>query len=102
MEIRRVVAGEFFTNCYVVWGGKPGIAVLIDPADDAPGLLRLLDGLGLIPEAVLLATAAAGGSLGALLGMWLFHHKTRKAKFFLTIPLFLTAHCVLLYLYLSR
>ena len=54
MEIRRVVAGEFFTNCYVVWGGKPGIAVLIDPADDAPGLLRLLDGLGLIPEAVLL------------------------------------------------
>ena len=55
-----------------------------------------------IPEAVLLATAAAGGSLGALLGMWLFHHKMRKAKFFLTIPLFLTAHCVLLYLYLSR
>ena len=49
MEIRRVVAGEFFTNCYVVWGGKPGIAVLIDPADDAPGLLRLLDGLGLVP-----------------------------------------------------
>ena len=54
MEIRRVVAGEFFTNCYGGWGGKPGIAVLIDPADDAPGLLRLLDGLGLIPEAVLL------------------------------------------------
>jgi len=54
MEIRRMVAGDFFTNCYVVWGGAPGRAVLIDPADDAPGLLRLLDGLGLTAEAVLL------------------------------------------------
>ena len=35
-----------------------------------------------IPESVLLASAALGGSLGALLGMWLFRHKTRKAKFF--------------------
>jgi len=54
MEIRRVVAGDFFTNCYVVWGGAPGRAVLIDPADGAPGLIRLLDGLELAPEAVLL------------------------------------------------
>ena len=29
-----------------------------------------------IPESVLLASAALGGSLGALLGMWLFRHKT--------------------------
>ena len=41
-----------------------------------------------IPEAVL---------LGALFGMWLFHHKTRKAKFFITIPLLLAAQCALLY-----
>lgn len=54
MEIRRMVAGDFFTNCYIVWGGSPGRAVLIDPADDPSGLLRLLDGLGLVPEAVLL------------------------------------------------
>ena len=50
-----------------------------------------------IPEAVLLASAALGGSLGALLGMWMFHHKTRKAKFFVTVPLLLAAQCVLLY-----
>ena len=50
-----------------------------------------------IPEAVLLGAAALGGSVGALFGMWLFHHKTRKAKFFITIPLLLAAQCVLLY-----
>lgn len=49
-----MVAGDFATNCYVVWGGTPGRAVLIDPADDAPSLIRLLDGLELVPEAVLL------------------------------------------------
>ena len=54
MEFKCVVTGDFFTNCYIVWGGTPGRAVLIDPADDAPGLLRILDGLGLAPEAVLL------------------------------------------------
>ena len=50
-----------------------------------------------IPESVLLASAALGGSLGALLGMWLFRHKTRKAKFFVTVPLLLAAQCALLY-----
>ena len=45
MEIRCMVAGDFFTNCYIAWGGGPGPAVLIAPADDAPGLLRLLDSL---------------------------------------------------------
>lgn len=50
-----------------------------------------------IPEAVLLGAAALGGSVGALFGMWLFHHKTRKAKFFITIPLLLAAQCTLLY-----
>mgnify|MGYP004668767255 FL=1 len=50
-----------------------------------------------VPEAVLLGSAAFGGSVGALFGMWLFHHKTRKAKFFITIPLLLAAQCALLY-----
>jgi len=34
-----------------------------------------------IRVSTLLGLAAAGGSVGALLGMHLFHHKTRKKKF---------------------
>ncbi len=34
-----------------------------------------------VPEWVLLALALAGGSLGALVGMRLFRHKTRKWQF---------------------
>ena len=44
-----------------------------------------------IPEAQLLAVAAIGGSAGALLGMQFFHHKTRKWKFRLGVPLILSA-----------
>ena len=63
---------------------------------NALGLLfMLLDkqfakkGMYRIPEAVLLGTALLGGSLGCLLGMYLFRHKTRKAKFRYGIPLIL-------------
>jgi len=41
-----------------------------------------------IPESVLLI-AAVFGAPGALLGMIFFHHKTRKAKFFILVPLIL-------------
>lgn len=39
-----------------------------------------------ISERTLLATAALGGSIGAWLGMLLFHHKTRHKKFVYGIP----------------
>ena len=52
-----------------------------------------------IPEAVLLGTALSGGSLGILLGMTLFHHKTRKPKFYISVPLVLAAQCFLLLQY---
>ena len=48
-----------------------------------------------IPEAQLLAVAAIGGSAGALLGMQFFHHKTRKWKFRLGVPLILAAQLIL-------
>lgn len=44
-----------------------------------------------IPEAALIAFAAVGGAIGAALGMKVFHHKTRKLKFKIVVPLF----CVL-------
>ena len=42
-----------------------------------------------IPEATLMLSAVLGGSVGALAGMYLFHHKTRHRKFTLGIPLIL-------------
>ena len=49
-----------------------------------------------IPERVLLAAAALGGALGALAGMLIFHHKTRKPTFRIWVPSLLAAHLVLL------
>jgi len=39
-----------------------------------------------IPEWTLLAMAIFGGSIGALIGMHLFHHKTRKPAFRFGVP----------------
>lgn len=49
-------------------------------------------GLWRIRESTLLLVAALGGSLGALLGMELFRHKTKHWTFKILIPLFLLLH----------
>lgn len=43
-----------------------------------------------IPEATLIITAVLGGSVGTLLGMYLFRHKTRHLRFKAGVPLILT------------
>lgn len=48
-----------------------------------------------IPERTLLILAAVGGSVGALAGMLLFRHKTKKAKFVVGVPVLLVLHCIL-------
>ena len=48
--------------------------------------------LGLIPEWVLLGLAAAGGSVGAYLGMMVFRHKTLKPLFRFGVPVILLVH----------
>ena len=48
-----------------------------------------------LPEAQLLAVAALGGSVGAILGMQFFHHKTRKWKFRVGVPLILAVQLIL-------
>lgn len=40
-----------------------------------------------IPEIVFLVLSFLGGGIGTLLGMILFHHKTRKIKFIILVPL---------------
>ena len=48
-----------------------------------------------IPEATLLLFAILGGSVGGILGMLLFRHKTRHAAFALGLPLILLAQLAL-------
>ena len=57
--------------------------------------LKAKRGAWRIPEATLLLIAALGGSLGALLGMELFRHKTKHWKFKILVPLFLAIHVAL-------
>lgn len=47
-----------------------------------------------IPEAALIGIAVIGGSLGCIIGMRLFHHKTRKPKFFIGLPVILAVQVV--------
>ena len=50
-----------------------------------------------VSERVLLSVAFAGGCVGALMGMWLFRHKTKKVHFRVTLPAILLLHLILLY-----
>ena len=49
---------------------------------------RAKNNLWRIPERVLMSVAFCGGSLGALLGMYTAHHKTKHQKFQLLLPMF--------------
>ena len=49
-----------------------------------------------IPEATLMGTAALGGSIGVLTGMYAVRHKTKHIKFTLGVPLILAAQTMLL------
>ena len=51
-----------------------------------------------IPEATLLMSAAIGGSIGSLAGMYAFRHKTRHLKFTLGVPAILMAQIVIAFL----
>lgn len=54
-----------------------------------------------IPESTLMLSAALGGSLGALTGMYLFRHKTRHVKFTIGVPVILLAQIALV-IWLTR
>ena len=50
-----------------------------------------------IPEKTLLLSALIGGSAGAILGMQFFHHKTRKPKFAIGVPVILVVEIVVVW-----
>ena len=48
-----------------------------------------------IPEATLMGSAAIGGSIGALAGMYTFRHKTKHPKFTIGVPVILVLQLLL-------
>lgn len=50
-----------------------------------------------IPEKTLILVAALGGGYGAYFAMKVFHHKTKKLKFKILVPLFAVLHIVVIY-----
>ena len=54
-----------------------------------------------ISEKTLLTLSFFGGSIGTFISMFLFHHKTKKIKFRILIPLFIIMQIILL-IYLTK
>ena len=48
-----------------------------------------------IKEDTLMISAFLGGSIGAIIGMYTFRHKTQKARFFIGFPIILIAEVLL-------
>lgn len=57
--------------------------------------LKAKRGAWRIPEKVLIGSALLGGSIGALMGMYTFRHKTRHIQFTVGIPVILAVQIVL-------
>lgn len=52
-----------------------------------------------ISEAALIWIAVFGGSIGAIMGMYIFHHKTAKRKFTILLPvIFILQVALIIYL----
>lgn len=70
-------------------------------------LLMLIDkykarkNLWRIRESTLIITAAVGGSIGALMGMYTFRHKTKHLRFTLGIPIILAIQLLIAYCVIS-
>ena len=82
--------GQQFLTAYLVLVNAAALALmLVDKQKARRGAWR-------IPEATLLGIAVFGGSIGAIIGMYLFRHKTRHMKFSLGLPLILAVQIVFL------
>ena len=64
--------------------------------------IKAQNNLWRISERTLMLTAALGGSVGALIGMYLFRHKTKHPKFTVGIPAILVAQIFLAFWIFSR
>jgi len=49
-----------------------------------------------IKESTLLLLSVLGGSIGGILGMYIFHHKTQKPRFFIGLPVIIILQILLI------
>lgn len=55
-----------------------------------------------IREAALLTLAVLGGSIGAWLGMKVWHHKTQHKKFRISIPIIIIVQAIIIWYFFFR
>lgn len=60
---------------------------------------KAIKGAFRIPEATLFVVAIIGGSIGSILGMYTFRHKTRHKKFVYGMPAVLLIQLLIIYLF---
>lgn len=77
---------------YIVFINFMGIASM------ASDKIRAMEHRFRIPESVLFTIAIIGGSIGSIAGMFLFHHKIRRANFRFGLPLILLTQILLVVL----
>lgn len=55
-----------------------------------------------IKESTLIFIAIIGGSLGVLASMKIFHHKTKKLKFYIGIPFIIMLQLMMIYIIINK
>ena len=63
---------------------------------------KAIKGSRRIPEKTLILLVVIGGAFGGFLGMKLFHHKTQKKKFYITVPIFVVLYLAVMILCVWR
>lgn len=91
---------------YLVWGYVATVTLIGFATMGVDKRLAVV-GRRRISERALLTWAILGGSVGSLLGMAVFHHKTRHTKFKVGLPVILivqlaAAAAVLWWLYVAK
>lgn len=78
---------EYLLAYLVIINAAGFLIMLVDKRKAKKNLWR-------IPERTIMTIAVSGGSLGVLLGMYTFRHKTKHLKFTIGIPVILAVQII--------
>ena len=78
---------EYLLAYLVIINAAGFLIMLVDKRKAKKNLWR-------IPEQTIITIAVSGGSLGVLLGMYTFRHKTKHLKFTIGIPVILAVQII--------